>query len=102
MLGEPAPFWELHQLRIGLASVDGVDPEIINTWRNDIRALGFPSRRQIADTGSSPRIPSITIRIFSSAENCRRLPFNHPFRSFPGPSFLPQGAENPHPHSLSP
>jgi hypothetical protein len=41
MLGELAPFWELHQLRIGLAFVDGADPEIINTWLKDIGTLGF-------------------------------------------------------------
>jgi len=41
MLGELAPFWDLHQLRIGLAFVDGADPEVINSWLKDIGTLGF-------------------------------------------------------------
>src|SRR3954469_5557799 len=54
----------------------------------------MPSRRHSSAMLSSPRKPVSTMRIFSSAENCRRVARRIPFTtcsagSFTGPDFCP-------------
>jgi len=52
MAGELEPFWDLHQLRIGLAFVAEPDCEVTNSWLRDIGTFGFirPETREQALT----------------------------------------------------
>src|ERR1700732_4961901 len=52
-----------------------------------IQILDDPSRRHSSAMLSSPRRPSRTMRIFSSAENCRRVARRMSFTTFSAGSF---------------